>query len=167
MLPVVAALQFQPAACEDFIQEKNELAAYEKEMAERPLEAISIARRGAALFAGREKHLHELAAKYQEKHLVELSLAQAIELAEVLDKKLQEPAEANRVRSKWLAARGLGLSQVEVRGFLGLPQKISFEVLYCCQLEQWTYERPNRLWLTFTCTKNQIPILHAVRSGVK
>src|SRR6516164_8735279 len=120
ILPIVAAIHFQPmAAWEEFGQEGKELAAYEKEIAERPLEAISIARRASVLFADQEKHLHELAAKYQEKHLLELSLVQATELAEVLEKKLQDPAEANHVRSSWLAARGVGLSQGDIRGFLG------------------------------------------------
>jgi hypothetical protein len=152
------------AACEDFIQEKKELAAYEKQMAERPLEALNIARRASALFADQEKHLYEMAAKNQENHLLELSLGQAIELAEVLEKKLQDPAEASHVRSSWLAARGLGLSQDDVRRFLGLPQKISFQILYSRQLELWKYEGPARLLLTFVCTKNQHPALRSVRS---
>jgi hypothetical protein len=161
---VAAAFHFPPVtACEDFIQEKKELAAYEKEMAERPLEALNIARRASASFGDQEKHLYELAAEYQRKHLLELTLAQAIELAEVLEKKLHDPAKAHHVRSSWLAARGLGLSQNELRRFLGLPHKISFQVLYTRQLELWKYERPARLQLTFICTKSQNATLDAVR----
>jgi len=168
ILPIVAAIHFQSvAACEEFGQEGKELAAYEKEIVEHPLEAISIARRGSALFAGQEKHLFELAARQQEKKLAELSLAQAFELAEVIEKKLQGPAEANHVRSSWLALRGLGLSQEDVRRFLGLPQKISSQILYCRQLELWSYEHPAGVWLTFICTKNHTPTLHSVRSTFK
>jgi hypothetical protein len=153
------------AARGHWLQEKKELAAYEKEMAERPLEALSIARRASALFTDEEKHLYGLAVKQQEKHLPELSLSQAIELAEALEKKLQDTASAYHVRQSWLVARGVGLSQEDVRRLLGLPQKISFQILYGRQLEQWNYERPNRLWLTFACTKNHMPTLQTVRSS--
>ncbi len=66
------------AARGHWLQGKKELAAYEKEMAERPLEALSIARRASALLSDEEKRLYGLAVKHQEKHLRELSLAQAI-----------------------------------------------------------------------------------------
>ena len=156
MLLMVVKFHFpQLAVRADFIQEKKELAAFEKEMAERPLEAVGIARRASAL----------LAVKEQEKHLPELSLAQAIELADVSEKKLLNPAMANHIRQTWLAAHGFGLSPEDVRRLVGLPQRISFQVLYGRQVEQWTYERPNQLWLTFTCTKDHTPVLQNVRSS--
>ena len=162
-LLAVAFIFGEVAARGHWLQGKKELAAYEKEMAERPLEALSIARRASALFADEEKHLYGLAVKHQEKHLPELSLAQVIELAEVVEKKLQDPAAAYHVRQSWLVARGFGLGQEDVRRLLGLPQKISFQILYGRQLEQWKYERPSRLWLVFLCTKTHISTLQTVR----
>ena len=162
-LLAVAFVFGETAARGRWLQEKKELAAYEKEIAERPLEALSIARRASALFADQEKHLYGLAVKQQEEHLPELSLAQAIELAEAFEKKLEDPDAAYYVRQNWLVARGYGLSQEDVRRLLGLPQKISMQILYGRQLEQWNYERPSRLWLVFLCTKTHIPALQTVR----
>lgn len=144
-------------------QEKKELVTFEKEMIEHPLEALSVARRGASAFANDEKELYALAGKHQVKHLNELSLAQAIDLAETFEKKLEDPQSGRGVRINWLSSRGIGLSPDEVRRLLGPPLKISFQFVYRRQLEQWTYEQPAPAWLSFTCTKGQVPRLQTVQ----
>ena len=55
------------------------------------------------------------------------------------------------------------MASLRPRQLLGLPQKISFQILYGRQLEQWNYDRPSRLWLVFLCTKTHIPTLQTVR----
>ncbi len=148
-------------------QEKKELAAFEKEMVDRPGEALSIARRAATIYVNDEKQLYALAVKHQEKHLAELSLAQAIELAETFEKKLDDPQSGRGVRISWLLSRGPGLHPDEVRCLLGSPLKISFQIVYRRQLEQWTYEQPAPAWLTFSCTKGQVPRLQTVQSAFR
>jgi hypothetical protein len=147
------------------VQDKNEVAAYEKEMADHPTEALSIARRAAAVFANEEKNLYWLAVKLQEKHLNELSLVQAIELAETFEKKLEDTQAGRVVRINWLTSKGIGASMDEVRQLLGIPLRISFQIVYRRQFEQWTYEQPVPAHLTFSCTKGQTPRLQNVHSG--
>ena len=147
-------------------QEKKDLTAIEKEMAERPREAISIARRAATAFPDEEKQLYTWAVNHQEKYLAELSLAQALDLAEAWEKKLEDSQAGRRVRINWLMARAPGASQDEVRRMLGSPQRNSFQIVYCRQVEQWIYEQPVPAWLTFTCTKGQIPRLQTVQSAL-
>lgn len=146
-------------------QEKKELAAFEKEMIDRPREALSIARRAAAVYANDEKQFFTLAVKHQEKHLAELSLAQAIELAETIEKKLEDSQSGRGLRINWLLSRGPGLSPDEVRRLLGSPLKISYQIVYRRQLEQWIYEQPAPAWITFSCTKGQIPRFQTVQSA--
>jgi hypothetical protein len=145
-------------------QEKKDLAAIEKEMAERPREAISIARRGATAFPGDEKQLYAWAVNQQEKYLAELSLAQALELVEVCENKLEDPQAGRRVRINWVTTHAPGASQDEVRRLLGSPQRNSFQIVYRRQLEQWIYEQPVPASLTFSCTKGQIQRLQTVQS---
>ncbi len=146
-------------------QVKKDLAVYEKEMAERPLEAMSIARRATVPFPDDEKQLFKLAANQLEKRLSELSLAQALELAEVLEKKLEDSQAGRRIRFNWIQARSPGLSQEEVRRLLGSPQRNSFQVVYFRQIEQWIYDQPVPAKLTFSCTKGQSPRLDVVHSS--
>ncbi len=146
-------------------QEKKELGSYEKEMAERPQEAMSIARRAATVLTGDEKQLFSWAAKRQEKILAELSLAQAIELAEVFEKKLEDAQAGRHVRITWLTSHVTGLTPDDVRRLLGLPQKQTFQIVYRRQLEQWVYEQPSAVWLTFSCTKGHVHRLQAVQTS--
>jgi len=145
---------------------KKDQAAFEKEMAERPREALSIARRAAIGFAGDEKQLYAWAVNLQEKYLAELSLAQALELAEAFENKLEDPQSGRRVRIDWLIARAPGASQAEVRRLLGSPQRNSFQIVYRRQVEQWIYDQPVPAWLTFSCTKGQIYRLQTVQSAL-
>jgi hypothetical protein len=145
-------------------QDKKDLAAFEKEMAERPQEALSIARRAAPAFADDEKQLYRWALVHQEKHLPDLSLNQVVELAEAAEKKLDDSQASRRVRINWLLARAAGLSQDEVRRLIGSPQRSSFQFVYSRQLEQWTYDQPAPAWLTFSCTKGQVPRLQSVQT---
>jgi hypothetical protein len=149
----------------DQTQEKRDLAALEKEMADRPQEALSIARRAAAANADTEKALYALAAKEQEKHLGDLSLAQALELAEAMEKKLDDSQAARRVRITWLVARGPGLNQEEVRRVLGAPKRNSLQIVYFRQIEQWVYDQPVPALLAFSCTKGQIPRLQTIQTS--
>jgi len=157
-----AAFRLGLSAPRELGQEKKELAAFEKEMAERPQEALSIARRAAATFADAEKMLYSSAVKEQEKHLAELNLSQVLDLAEAFEKKLVDHHAGRRIRINWLTARALGLTQDEVRRLLGLPQKSSFQIVYRRQIEQWVYDQPVPAWLTFSCSKGQIPRLQSV-----
>jgi hypothetical protein len=168
----VILIWFLAALCLDLnarwssAQEKKGLAALEKDMAERPQEAVSIARRASASFADDEKQLYSWAVKRQEKILVELSLAQGIELAEVFEKKLDDAQAGRRVRLNWIKDHAPGLTPDEVRRLLGSPQRNSFQIVYRRQVEQWIYEQPVPISLTFSCTKGQIPRLQAVHSVV-
>jgi hypothetical protein len=127
---------------------------------------MSIARRAATVLESDEKQLYSWAAKRQEKILPELSLAQAVELAEVFEKKLEDGQAGRRVRINWLTGHAPGLTQDEVRRLLGSPQKQTFQIVYRRQLEQWIYQQPAPVWLTFSCTKGQIPRLQTVQSAI-
>ena len=140
------------------------LAAYEKEMAEHPQEALVIARRAVRAFGKDEKRLYALAVQLQEKNLPFLGLGQVAELAEVAEKKLEDRAANNRIRASWLQQRGLGLSTQEVRQLLGPPEHVSSQILYRRQIEQWSYDLPASLSLIFLCTKGQMPHLQTVHS---
>ncbi len=140
------------------------LAAYEKEMAEHPREALAIARRAVRAFGKDEKRLYALAVQLQEKNLPFLGLGQVTELAETVEKKLEDRAVSNRIRVSWLQQRGLGLSTQEVRQLLGPPAHVSSQILFRSQIEQWSYDLPASLSLIFLCTKGQIPHLQTVHS---
>ena len=139
------------------------LAAYEKEMAEHPQEALVIARRAVRAFGKDEKRLYALAVQLQEKNLPFLGLGQVTELAETVEK-LEDRAASNRIRVSWLQQRGRGLNTQEVRQLLGPPSHVSSQILYRRQIEQWSYDLPASLSLTFLCTKGQIPHLQTVHS---
>jgi len=140
------------------------LAAYEKEMAQHPQEALAIARRAVRTFGKEEKRLYVLAVQLQEKNLPFLGLGQVAELAEVEEKKLEDLPASNRIRVSWLQQRGLGLSTQEVRQLLGSPAHVSSQILYRRQIEQWSYDLPASLSLTFLWTKGQMPHLQTVHS---
>jgi hypothetical protein len=140
------------------------LAAYEKEMAQHPQEALAIARRAVKMFVKEEKRLYALAVQLQEKNLPFLGLGQVTELAETMEKKLEDRAASNRIRVSWLQQRGLGLNTQEVRQLLGSPAHVSSQILYRRQIEQWSYDLPASLSLIFLCTKGQIPHLQTVHS---
>ena len=140
------------------------LAAYEKEMAEHPQEALVIARRAVRTFEKDEKRLYTLAVQLQEKNLPFLGLGQVAELADVAEKKLEDRAASNRIRVSWLQQRGLGLSTQEVRQLLGSPTQVSSQILYRRQIEQWSYDLPTPLSIIFLCTKGQTPHLQNVHS---
>ncbi|SRR6266849_38873 len=140
------------------------LAAYEKEMAEHPQEALAIARRAVRTFGKDEKRLYALAVQLQEKNLPFLGLGQVTELAETVEKKLEDRAASNRIRVFWLQQRGLGLSTQEVRQLLCPSPHASSQILYRRQIEQWSYDLPASLSLIFLCTKGQIPHLQTVHS---
>jgi hypothetical protein len=140
----------------------NPLAAYEKEMQEHPLDALIIARHAAKTFGQEDKRLNALAVQLQERNLPQLGFRQVIELAEVMEKKLEDPSAAKRIRISWLRQRGIGLSELEVRELLGPPAHVSYQVLFRCQVEQWTYVGPATLVLQFLSTKGNISRLQTV-----
>lgn len=80
----------------------------DQEMAARPAEAMTLARRAAAGLARDDPMLRQLfrkAAAVQEKHLGSLGEGQAAELADTLEKTLRDTDAARRVRRDWLRAR--------------------------------------------------------------
>jgi hypothetical protein len=137
------------------------LAAYEKEMQEHPLDALIIARRAAKTLGEEDKRLNALAVQLQEKNLPQLGFRQVIQLAQVMEKKLEDPSAAKRTRISWLRQRGLGLSELEVRELLGPPAHLSYQVLFRGQIEQWTYDSP-ALVIQFLSTKGNISRLQTV-----
>jgi len=140
------------------------LAVYEKEMEEHPLDALVIARRAGKMFRKDEKRLKALAAQLLEKSLHQLGFGQVMELVEVVDKDLEDSSAANRIRVSWLRERGFGLSALEVRRLLGPPPRVSSQLLYRGQIEQWGYDRPTAVVLIFFCTKGHTPSLQIVHS---
>jgi len=146
--------------------EKSErLTAFEKEMKDRPGEALAIARRAVGVLGSDEKRLYGLAVQEQQKILPTLGLAQVTELAEVLEKKLDDPQGGRRIRIVWLQQRGRGLSPSEVRLLLGPPQRIAYQLIYRQQIEQWAYEASPKLWAVFIYTDNHVQRLQKVHSA--
>jgi hypothetical protein len=133
----------------------------EKEMAERPQEALAIARRASFVSGKDRKRLFGLAARYQEKELKNLSEAQAVELAKVLENTLGDPKASLRVRLDWLRYRGM--TQEEVLRLLGPPKRVSWQILYRHQIEQWVYDEP-AVRIDFDCAKGLDPKLLSVHS---
>src|SRR5437870_13795574 len=152
--PQVGPQEDQPAT--------NPLAVHEKEMEERPLDALAIALRAAKILGKDEKRLITFATQVQERNLSQLGFRQVMELAEVVEKKVVNSSAANRIRISWLQQRGFGLSMSEVRELVGPPARTSSQILYRGQLEQWTYERPTNLVLSFIGTKVYRPYLETV-----
>jgi hypothetical protein len=144
---------------------KEQLAAFEKEIKEHPGEALAIARRAVGILGSDEKKLYSLAAQEQQKILPSLGLAQLIELAEVLEKKLDDAQGGRRVRTDWLQQRGLGLSPPEVRQLLGPPQRIAYQLIYRQQIEQWAYDGSPKIWAVFIYTDNHVQRLQRVLSA--
>jgi len=143
----------------------EQLATFEKEIVDHPLEALAIARRSAGVLGKEETRLYRLAAQQQEKVMPSLGLGQVTELAEVLEKKLVDPQTSWQVRVAWLQQRGLGLSSPEVRQLLGSPRSFSLQMLYRRQIEKLVYDQPGRLWLTFIYTNGHAGRLQHVRSA--
>jgi len=142
----------------------EQLSAYEKEMADHPLEALTIARRASSVLGKDEKQLYQSAAEQQEKNLALLGLGQIIELAEVLQKKLDDPQSSRRVRVSWLEQRGMGLTPEQVRQLLGPPQQVTSEILYRRQIDQWVYNQPTALWINFSYTNGHMARVRSVHS---
>jgi hypothetical protein len=140
------------------------LASFEREIMDHPAEGLATARRAVGVLGKEENRLYRLAAKQQEKILLSLGLGQVTELAEVLEKKLDDPQASRRVRIGWLEQRGLGLSPPEVRRLLGSPRHFAVQILYRRQIERWSYDQPATLWLTFICTDGQTVRLQHVHS---
>jgi hypothetical protein len=140
----------------------NPQAAFEKEMREHPSDALVIARRAAKTFGEEDKRLNALAVQLQEKNLPQLGFRQVIELAEVMEKKLEDPLAAKRTRISWLRQRGLGLSESEVRELVGPPAHVSYQFLFRSQVEQWKYDSPAALVLQFLSPKGNISRLQTV-----
>jgi hypothetical protein len=101
------------------------VSALEQEMAARPQEALLIARQGADRLAGRQDLIRQLfatAVRLQEKRLTALDEADVVELADLYAKTLADGAAADRVRRRWLAARGRDLGTADGRGRLRLAR---------------------------------------------
>jgi hypothetical protein len=143
----------------------EQLAAFEKEIGERPLEGLSIARRASSLFGKDERRLYKLAADQQEKNLALLGVGQIAELAEVFEKKLDDFQGGRRIRIAWLEQRGIGLTQEQVHQLLGSPQRVTSEILYRRQIDQWVYHEPAMLWIIFSYTKGQVVRVQAMHSA--
>lgn len=56
----------------------------------------------------------------------------------------------------------IGLSDQEVRQRLGPPEKTSRQILLHRSIEQWHYEAPRPLRLTFDCERGQKPTLRRI-----
>jgi hypothetical protein len=98
-------------------------AALHKAIAERPLEAISLARRAAdQLPAETARRLFAAAARVQEERLALLDEDQAAELANVFARALDDPAAAARVRLNWLRSRERSLGPADASGRLRLAR---------------------------------------------
>jgi hypothetical protein len=146
-------------------EKSDRLAAIEKEIKEHPGEALAIARRAVGVLGSDEKKLYSLAAQEQQKILASLGLGQVTELAEVLEKKLDDPQGGRRVRIARLQQRGLGLSPPEVRQLLGPPQRIAYQLIYRQQIEQWAYEGSLKIWAIFIYTDSHVQRLQKVVSA--
>jgi hypothetical protein len=143
-------------------EDRSAIQAIEKEMAERPLEALAIARRAPFVDAEDRKRLFSIAARYQEKQLRNLSEAQVVELAKVFEDTLGDQLGALRVRLGWLRQRAM--TQEEVVRLLGQPKRVSWQILYRHQIEQWAYEDPAAVRIDFDCVKGQDPRFLRVHS---
>lgn len=55
-----------------------------------------------------------------------------------------------------------GMTPEEVRQWVGTPQRVAREILYHRYREQWLYETPRPIRLTFECLRGQKPQLLAV-----
>ena len=145
--------------------EAEPLAVIRKEMAEHPLDALAIARRATQNFKQEEKHFYALAAQLQEKNLHQLSFGQVLELVDVVESKLQDLPTSMRIRVSWLQQRGNNLLPQEVRQILGSPRHVSSQILFRRQIEQWNYDLPISVSLTFSCTEGHDIRLQAVHSA--
>ncbi len=143
-------------------EDRFRIQAIEKEMAERPQEALAIARRAPFVDAKDRKRLFSIAARYQEKELRNLSEAQVVELAKVFEDTLADPKAALRVRLAWMRHRAM--TQEEVLRLLGQPNRVSWQILYRHQIEQWAYENPAAIRIDFDCVKGHDPKLLSVHS---
>jgi hypothetical protein len=132
---------------------ESSLQAIEKDMAGRPQEALIIARRAADQLADANdrKRLFTIAARYQESQLKNLSEPQIVDLVKVFETELEDTKAARRVRLAWLSQKAM--TQDEVRRIVGQPSRISWQVLYRHQIEQWVYEDPISLRIDFDCVK--------------
>jgi hypothetical protein len=109
-----------------FAEQAGEFAAVERAMAERPLDAFSIARKevaGLELNMAQLKKLFTAAAAVQEKHLSLLSEAQLSELASVYTTTLGNAEAARRVQQNWLKQRERDLGAGNARGRCELAWK--------------------------------------------
>jgi hypothetical protein len=140
------------------------LQAVEKEMAEKPEDALAIARRVADQFADANdrKRFLASAARLQKSQLKNLTEVQAADLAKTFETDLSDGQAALQVRLSWLKQRAK--TQEEVRRLLGPPGRISWQVLYRHQIEQWIYEDPAPLRINFDCAKGLEPQLVNVHS---
>jgi hypothetical protein len=108
--------------------------SFEKEIAEHPLEAFSIARRAADALAGRPdqvKKLFALGARLQEERLKLLSENQIGDLANVYAKTLDDARAAERVQQRWLKLRRDSLGPADG------PGRVSLARLY----QRWFQDR--------------------------
>jgi hypothetical protein len=53
----------------------------------------------------------------------------------------------------------------QVRGLIGPPGRISRQILAHRQMEQWHYDQPHHLRLTFDSPRGQSPRLLSIRSS--
>jgi hypothetical protein len=143
-------------------EDQGTIQAVEKEMAERPQEALAIARRAGFVSAEDRKRLFGLAARYQEKELKSLNEAQTVELAKVVENTLGDPKASLRIRLDWLKFRGM--TEEEVLRLLGPPKRVSWQILYRHQIEQWLYDEPAAVRIDFDCVKGLDPKLLSVHS---
>ncbi len=72
-----------------------------------------------------------------------------------------KPADLSRLHK--------GLTQAQVRQFLGPPNHVARQILYRRYLEQWVYDGPNPVRIEFDCVrgnKPQIITVHAPTAGL-
>lgn len=101
--------------------EESLVEKIEKEMAERPRQAFTIARQAADRLFGQDrliKRLFATGARLQEETLETLDETQVQELAETLAKTLSDSPGADRVRRRWLKLRTDSLGPANAQGRL-------------------------------------------------